>query len=131
MGALPVIGYNARTKKRRPPPETAMLDELLSFQCICREKSIRKAAQLLFITPQGLSKALRNLERELGVKLFIRTSEGMTLTEYGEVVESYADKALADLGAMRRNLADLHASIQSRIRVAMSYGIVSACCPNS
>ena len=54
------------------------------FQEVCRCGSITKAAANLFITPQGLSKGIKNLENELEVTLLERTPNGVSLTPYGE-----------------------------------------------
>ena len=51
---------------------------------------ITKAADCRFITRQGLSKSLRELENELGVTLFGRGWHGVELTEYGKVFEKAA-----------------------------------------
>ena len=64
--------------------------QLLNFLSVCEEKSITKAADRRFITRQGLSKSLRDLEEELGVKLFKRRRNGVELTEYGNVLERAA-----------------------------------------
>ncbi len=53
------------------------------FWRVYEERSINKAANQLFITPQGLSKIIRNLEEELGAELFVRTPKGMEPTESG------------------------------------------------
>jgi DNA-binding transcriptional LysR family regulator len=39
--------------------------QLLNFLCNCEEKHITRAADRRFITRQGLSKSLRELEEEL------------------------------------------------------------------
>lgn len=44
---------------------------------VCRTGSMASAARNLNITPQGLGKAIQKLEKELGVKLFVRTFEGV------------------------------------------------------
>jgi DNA-binding transcriptional LysR family regulator len=64
--------------------------QLLNFLCACEEKHITKAADRRFITRQGLSKSLRELEDELGVTLFERNRNGVELTEYGKVLEKAA-----------------------------------------
>jgi len=46
-------------------------------------RSINKAAKSLFITPQGLGKALDRLEQEVQIKLFDRTKQGLIPTEAG------------------------------------------------
>ena len=64
--------------------------ELLNFLSVCEEKHITKAAERRFITRQGLSKSLQQLEDELGVALFERSRHGVDLTEYGKVLEKAA-----------------------------------------
>jgi DNA-binding transcriptional LysR family regulator len=46
--------------------------QLRNFLTICEEKSISKAAERLFISQQGLSKSIKQLEQELQVPLFFR-----------------------------------------------------------
>jgi len=64
--------------------------QLLNFLNVCEEKNITKAAERRFITRQGLSKSLRELEEELEVKLFERSQDGVELTEYGKILEAAA-----------------------------------------
>lgn len=54
--------------------------ELNYFLKVYEYKSIKKAAEDLFISSQGLSKTIKNLEDELGVKLFTRTAQGVEPT---------------------------------------------------
>lgn len=57
--------------------------DLKVFQMITVEKSVSKAAKKLYMTPQGVSKILKNLETEMGSQLFVRDKNGMHLTESG------------------------------------------------
>lgn len=50
--------------------------QLSYFLTVMETESIKTAAELLMITPQGLSKTILNLENELGQKLFNRTKYG-------------------------------------------------------
>ena len=84
--------------------------QLLNFLCACEEKHITRAADRRFITRQGLSKSLRELEEELGVTLFERSRNGVTLTEYGKVLEKAAktwtnqhDYILETIKSMKEN----------------------------
>ena len=84
--------------------------QLLNFLCACEEKHITRAADRRFITRQGLSKSLRELEEELGVILFERSRNGVTLTEYGKVLEKAAktwtnqhDYILETIKSMKEN----------------------------
>ena len=76
------------------------------FLAVAREQSITAAAETLHITQPTLSKQLRELEEELGKKLFTRGNRKITLTEEGmflrkraqEIVE-LADKTEANFAA--------------------------------
>lgn len=72
------------------------IQELEYFKIICREKSITKAARQLYITPQGLSKTLKNLESELQTTLLTRNTSGVTLTETGQYLCDHLDILLTD-----------------------------------
>jgi len=63
-----------------------MLDKKVAvFQAVAREKSISEAARQLFITPQALTQQLNLLERDVGYRLFKRSTRGISLTAAGEV----------------------------------------------
>lgn len=52
--------------------------------------SMNEAAKQLFITQPSLSNAVRDLEREMGITIFIRNPKGITLTKDGVEFLSYA-----------------------------------------
>ncbi|MGT2960665.1 LysR family transcriptional regulator [Streptococcus caballi] len=52
--------------------------------------SMNEAAKELFITQPSLSNAVRDLEREMGIEIFIRKPKGITLTKDGVEFLSYA-----------------------------------------
>jgi len=60
--------------------------EIESFLAICRQKTVSRAADSLFITQSSLSTRLKTLEKELGGALFFRKqgSREMTLTAAGK-----------------------------------------------
>lgn len=53
-------------------------------------KSMTQAAKELFISQPSLSKAIKDLEEELGIKIFIRSSQGLTLSAQGQTLLSHA-----------------------------------------
>ncbi len=59
------------------------IKEMEYFVAVCKYNSILKAAKSLFITQQALSKSMKNLESMLGVQLFYRGANFITLTEEG------------------------------------------------
>ena len=55
--------------------------ELLYVKTIADERSITRAAQKLYLTQPSLSHCITNIEKQLGTRLFRRTSGGQTTTQ--------------------------------------------------
>ncbi len=58
--------------------------------------SIRKAAEKRFITQQGLSQAIKSVERELGVEIFNRSGNRIAVTASGQVVVDHLKRIAED-----------------------------------
>lgn len=56
--------------------------------------TISDAAKDLFISQPSLTKALKELERELGITIFVRTNRGISLSKEGEIFLGYARQVL-------------------------------------
>lgn len=76
------------------------LQGLRYFLAVAEELSVTKAARRLYMAQPPLSQQIRNLERELGCKLFIRTSRGMQLTAAGLSLVQSASSLLGDADRM-------------------------------
>jgi DNA-binding transcriptional LysR family regulator len=59
------------------------LSDLRYFVQVCDDHSISQAAEHFFMTPQGISKAVRRMEEEVGTDLLLRSQSGVHMTEYG------------------------------------------------
>ncbi len=64
---------------------------------IAKAGSINKASENLLIAQPNLSRAVKELESDLGISIFDRSSKGMRLTPDGEVFLSYAVKILSQI----------------------------------
>lgn len=60
------------------------LDQLRSFLLVAEESNLTRAAARRHSTPSAVSEHIRNLEAELGLRLFDRSKQGMRLTLAGE-----------------------------------------------
>ena len=65
------------------------------FLTIAREGSITNAANFLHVTQPTLSRQIKELEDELGQKLFIRGSHNMTLTTEGMILRKRAEEIVS------------------------------------
>jgi len=68
------------------------LKHLRYFWAVASQGSIARAAETLYLTPQTISGQLRDLEAQVGAKLFSREGHGLVLTDTGRLVFSYADE---------------------------------------
>lgn len=82
-----------------------------------REGSLRAAADTLGVTQPALTKAMRRLEDELGVRLFDRTARGVRLTVYGETMLRHARAIIANVREAHDEVAALKQGIGGRVRV--------------
>ncbi len=66
------------------------LKQLRYAICIANNRSMNKAAKELFISQPSLSIALKELEDEIGIELFLRSNRGVIITSEGEEFLAYA-----------------------------------------
>lgn len=67
---------------------------------IAKTKSISKAAENLYMGQPNLSRAIRELEENLGITIFNRTSKGISITDEGEEFLQYAKRIIAQVDEM-------------------------------
>src|ERR1700744_6669225 len=60
------------------------LDGVEAFLSVARNRSFRRAAVELGVTPSAMSQTIRAFEARMGAALFIRTTRSVGLTEAGE-----------------------------------------------
>lgn len=84
---------------------------LQSFYITVKYNSISKAASALHLTQPGLSIQLKNLEKEFGANLLIRSNKGVELTDEGKVVFNYADTILSIKDNIERDIKNLQQDI--------------------
>lgn len=70
---------------------------LTYFKTTAETQNFTRAAEQLYITPSALSKAVHNLENELGFPLFEKHGRNVYLTRFGKTFYEYVVKANTDL----------------------------------
>ena len=81
--------------------------QLEVFLAVGQAKSFSRAAERIHLSQPTLSEHMRELEDELGVRLFVRHPRSVSLTEAGRVFGDYATRVVATLAAGRQALAEL------------------------
>ena len=81
--------------------------------------SLSKAADRLHIAQPALSRQIRLLEQELGVRLFDRHGRGMVATEQGREVLRHALRVMAELEEIRAVVADEEAPLRGQFSIGM------------
>lgn len=94
------------------------IKSLQYFLAIAREESITKAAESLNMTQPPLSRQMKELEDELGKKLFIRGSKKITLTEDGLLLKKRAEEMVALMDKTLHELSSSEEMITGDILIA-------------
>lgn len=107
-----------------------MLDfRLMVFQSVARNLSFTKAANELFITQPAISKHIKELESEFGVKLFDRVGNKIHLTKAGDTLLSYAAPILSLHQEVKFKLSLLSGDLEGNLRIGASTTIAQYVIP--
>lgn len=85
-------------------PRLPPLSALRLFEAAGRHQSFKRAAEELHLTPSAVSHGIVGLEQSLGVTLFTRTAQGLTLTPEGIDYLAYVTEAFSLLITGTRRL---------------------------
>ena len=99
------------------------LSHLREFATIAESRSFSRAARQLHLSQPPLSRHIRRLEDELGVKLFVRTASGVELTAEGSVLLGQARVVLADTAAFLDLARRTKDGLANTLRIAMAPGL--------
>lgn len=89
------------------------------FSEVAEHLSFTKASQSLHVTQPSISKAIKNLEDELGVPLFYRSSKQLELTDAGKAVLINAKKVLEAFNNLTLELTDMMELKTGEIRIGI------------
>lgn len=78
---------------------------VVPFVAVAEERSFRRAAERLQVTPAAVSKAVAALEQDLGQALFVRTTRAVSLTPQGEEFFARCQQAVAAVRGARGALS--------------------------
>ena len=93
------------------------LNQLIYFASLAQLQHVTRASEKLNIAQPSLSKAIANLEQELGVDLFEKQGRNVVLTRQGKLYLDYVEKALESLEEGRSALQRMQTELDQRIDI--------------
>lgn len=101
------------------------LDYYRVFYETARFRSFSAAAQHLYISQSAISQCIHQLEKDLGVQLFVRTRKGISLTGEGEILFSKVEGAIHSIEQGERQLERLRHLEAGALKIAAGDTITS------
>lgn len=100
------------------------------FSEVARTGSLRQASDAYFVAPSAISRQISNLEKELGVELFERSSRGMVLTEAGQLTLQFVRESSTNIDRFRAMIEDLSQLRRGTVNLAVVEGTTSTFLPS-
>lgn len=101
---------------------------LITFQQVSQQKSFTKAAAILGYTQSAVTMQIKQLEEELGVKLFDRIGKTVRITDEGLRLINYAEEIVRTLENARVALSS-HVGTKGTIRIGILDSVCTATLP--
>ncbi|MET1057814.1 MAG: LysR family transcriptional regulator [Pedobacter sp.] len=93
------------------------LRHLLYFKTVAEELHFRKAALKLFISQPPLSRQIRELEEELGARLFERNNKKVSLTPAGIYLRKQVESIFSQLAETKNVVKQLHDNMSGELKI--------------
>jgi LysR family transcriptional regulator, transcriptional activator of the cysJI operon len=99
------------------------------FRIVAEELSFTRAAERLFLTQPAVTMQIKNLEVDLGLRLFDRTGQRIVLTPAGAILKDYARRICLLCTDAERDLAALKGETRGRLALGASTTIAQYLLP--
>ena len=96
-----------------------MLKNMQLFVEVAKAKSFRRAADVLGMPNSTVSRRISELERDVGLRLFNRTTRQVDLTDVGRAYFDSCERIINEAQTAHQALIDMHAKPSGVIRVSM------------
>lgn len=107
------------------------LRQLRVFLAVARQRHFRRAAEQLHLSQPAVSRHIAELEAELGLRLFDRTTREVLPTETGRYLESAIERVLDELEGVLEHVHSEGERRRGKVRVAsvptLSASLMPAC----
>ena len=103
--------------------------QLQAFLAVARLASFTRAAEEIFVTQAGLSLMLKDLEAQVGTRLFDRTTRSVHLTPSGEALLPVVRNMLAEWQRATSNIGRISAEAEQEVTLAATPLIATSILP--
>src|SRR5215475_7814442 len=117
----PLMRKPAPTRPTRRAQRAVHLPALVTFECVARHLRFARAAEELDVTTTAISKTIKQLEAQLDVRLFNRTTRSVALTEAGTKLLDTLAPALAQIRDSVQQAGDFSERPHGLLRVNTGY----------
>ena len=93
---------------------------------VVEQKSINSAAKKLYVSQSSVSGAIKELETELGITLFLRNNRGISLTKEGEDFIIYAKNVMLQFNLLQEHFGENESVKKERFRVSLQHSNFAA-----
>lgn len=105
------------------------LKRLQYLDAVYQYKNFTQASEALYVSQPAISSAVQALEEELGVRLVVRSSKGVTFTYEGEQFMIWARRILSTCEAAENAMRDLAGTAEQRLRLGISHVLTNPIVP--
>ena len=99
------------------------LTDLKIFAAVAASQNLSSGAAELFLSPSSASSRIKKLERDLGVPLFVRTQQGMRLSDAGEQAQEIVREILRQSELLRSRMHRRLTEERGRLRLGVERSI--------
>lgn len=93
------------------------MQQLRYFMELAKQLNFTKAAMNLYIAQPALSQQIADMEKQLGVTLFERTSRSVSLTPAGEILKKAAPDLLTKMDSIHQQLLSAQAGLLGNLKI--------------
>jgi DNA-binding transcriptional LysR family regulator len=105
------------------------LQQLRVFQAVAAERNFSRAGDRVGLTQPAVSRAMTELEGQLGLRLFDRTTREVAPTEAGRLLAAHLERLLEELDTALLDVQGLGRQRRGRVRVASSPTLAASLMP--
>jgi len=96
---------------------STLYGQIECFLVVAKLGSMSRAAEEMFLTQPSLTARISALEKEVSAQLFVRTKQGMRLTEAGREFMPYAERCVGSIETGKKHLREIQEGTEGHLKL--------------